>query len=164
VLNSQYAISVFQAGTVYPPKTRFCQLLGFAVHLVDAAAGAVFVEFQAIWMLALVFSSRIGALFAFGAGERHNDPCFICHVWLLQLYGVEAGFAPAPTKYLAQTRTLVTTPAPTVWPPSRMANRRPSSIAIGAISSPTIVTLSPGITISTPSGKSRFPVTSVVRK
>ena len=32
--------------------------------------------------------------------------------------------------------TPLMTPAPTVWPPSRMANRRPSSIAIGWISSP----------------------------
>ena len=47
---------------------------------------------------------------------------------------------------------LATTPAPTVRPPSRMAKRRPSSIAIGAISSTSIATLSPGITISVPSG------------
>jgi len=59
---------------------------------------------------------------------------------------------------------LATTPAPTVRPPSRMAKRRPSSIAIGAISSTVIWTLSPGITISTPSGSSQVPVTSVVRK
>ena len=31
---------------------------------------------------------------------------------------------------------LATTPAPTVRPPSRMAKRRPSSIAIGAITMP----------------------------
>ena len=59
---------------------------------------------------------------------------------------------------------LATTPAPTVRPPSRMAKRRPSSMAIGAISSTSIVTLSPGITISTPSGSFTIPVTSVVRK
>ena len=59
---------------------------------------------------------------------------------------------------------LATTPAPTVRPPSRIAKRRPSSIAIGAISVTTIFTLSPGITISTPSGSSHAPVTSVVRK
>jgi len=58
----------------------------------------------------------------------------------------------------------VTTPAPTVRPPSRMAKRRPSSIAIGAIRFTTIVMLSPGITISVPSGRSTVPVTSVVRK
>ena len=58
----------------------------------------------------------------------------------------------------------VTTPAPTVLPPSRIANRNPSSIAICVISLIVICTLSPGITISTPSGSSMVPVTSVVRK
>src|SRR6266550_5419198 len=58
----------------------------------------------------------------------------------------------------------VTTPAPTVRPPSRMANRSCSSIAIGVISSIVILVLSPGITISTPPGSSPDPVTSVVRK
>ena len=64
----------------------------------------------------------------------------------------------------AYFRILVTTPAPTVRPPSRMAKRSPSSIAIGVISSIVICTLSPGITISTPAGSSTLPVTSVVRK
>ena len=58
----------------------------------------------------------------------------------------------------------VTTPAPTVLPPSLIAKRSPSSIAIGVISSMFIRILSPGITISTPSGSSMTPVTSVVRK
>src|SRR2546425_6854817 len=44
----------------------------------------------------------------------------------------------------------VTTPAPTVRPPSRIANRSSFSIATGVISSIAIVTLSPGITISPP--------------
>jgi len=65
---------------------------------------------------------------------------------------------------LYQSRILATTPAPTVRPPSRIAKRRPSSIAIGAINSATKLMLSPGITISTPSGSSTAPVTSVVRK
>ena len=60
--------------------------------------------------------------------------------------------------------TLATTPAPTVRPPSRIAKRKPSSIAIGAINFTVIFTLSPGITISTPSGNSTAPVMSVVRK
>ena len=59
---------------------------------------------------------------------------------------------------------LVTTPEPTVRPPSRIAKRRPSSIAIGVISSTSMVTLSPGMHISTPSGREMVPVTSVVRK
>ena len=57
-----------------------------------------------------------------------------------------------------------TTPAPTVFPPSRIANFKPSSIAIGVISSTFILTLSPGITISVSLGSSIAPVTSVVLK
>src|SRR5512144_919302 len=64
----------------------------------------------------------------------------------------------------AYSMILATTPAPTVLPPSRMAKRRPSSMAIGWISSTCIETLSPGITISVPSGSRTVPVTSVVRK
>src|SRR6185503_9315344 len=60
--------------------------------------------------------------------------------------------------------TLATTPAPTVLPPSRMAKRRPCSMAMGVISVTTILMLSPGITISVPAGSSTAPVTSVVRK
>ena len=63
-----------------------------------------------------------------------------------------------------QSRTAATTPAPTVRPPSRMAKRSFSSMAIGTISSTSIATLSPGITISVPSGNCTMPVTSVVRK
>jgi len=57
-----------------------------------------------------------------------------------------------------------TTPAPTVLPPSLIANLSPSSIAIGPISSTSIAMLSPGITISTPSGRLIEPVMSVVLK
>ena len=59
---------------------------------------------------------------------------------------------------------LVTWPAPTVRPPSRMANFRPSSMATGWISSTVMSVLSPGMTISVPSGRVTTPVTSVVRK
>src|SRR5579862_360858 len=55
-------------------------------------------------------------------------------------------------------------PAPTVCPPSRIAKRKPFSIATGVISSITRLTLSPGITISVPVGNSATPVTSVVRR
>src|ERR1700674_3134826 len=48
-------------------------------------------------------------------------------------------------------------PAPTVCPPSRIANRNPFSIATGVISSITRLTLSPGITISVPPGHSAIP-------
>src|SRR3954454_8680313 len=84
--------------------------------------------------------------------------------------GVRAGIGPpagagapaeGPSDHL---RILVTRPAPTVRPPSRMAKRRPSSIAMGWIISTRISVLSPGMTISVPSGRCTTPVTSVVRK
>jgi len=72
-----------------------------------------------------------------------------------------AGVRAGTQSYLT---ILATTPAPTVRPPSRMANRRPSSMAIGAISETSMEMLSPGMTISVPSGSLMVPVTSVVRK
>src|SRR5689334_17666372 len=57
----------------------------------------------------------------------------------------------------------VIVPAPTVRPPSRIAKRAPFSSATAVINSAEIVVLSPGITISTPSGRFSVPVTSVVR-
>ena len=75
------------------------------------------------------------------------------------------GHAPSPPRCAAcYSRISVTAPDPTVRPPSRMANRSPFSMATGVISSTTIATLSPGITISTPSGNVATPVTSVVRR
>ena len=58
----------------------------------------------------------------------------------------------------------VTTPEPTVLPPSLIANLKPSSIAIGWINSTINLELSPGIHISTPSSRSICPVISVVLK
>ena len=58
----------------------------------------------------------------------------------------------------------ITTPEPTVRPPSRIAKRRPFSMAMGVISSTFMSTLSPGMHISVPSGRVMTPVTSVVRK
>src|SRR5437879_11321295 len=60
-------------------------------------------------------------------------------------------------------KIFVTTPAPTVRPPSRIAKRSCSSIAIGVISSIVIFVLSPGITISTPPRRSPAPLTSLLR-
>ena len=65
--------------------------------------------------------------------------------------------------FTAHLMIFVTTPEPTVRPPSRIANRTPSSIAIGLCSSTVIFTLSPGMHISA-STKLAVPVTSVVRK
>ena len=65
---------------------------------------------------------------------------------------------------MSYSTIFVTTPAPTVRPPSRMAKRTFSSMAIADTSSTSIATLSPGITISVPAGSVTTPVTSVVRK
>src|SRR3546814_5485146 len=65
--------------------------------------------------------------------------------------------AAAPVRHLM---IFATTPAPTVRPPSRIAKRRPSSIATGLISVTAILTLSPGIHISVPSGNGTAPVRS----
>src|SRR5260370_13083181 len=77
---------------------------------------------------------------------------------------VHLGGYPLRSRCGCYFRILATTPAPTVRPPSRMAQLNPSSMAIGASNSTTIDTLSPGITISVPSGNSTEPVTSVLRK
>ena len=53
--------------------------------------------------------------------------------------------------------TWVTAPAPTVRPPSRMAKRLPSSRATGVMSSTSMLMLSPGMIISTPSGRMQRP-------
>ena len=65
-------------------------------------------------------------------------------------------------KNLINYNILVICPAPTVLPPSLIANLKPSLIATGLINSTVIVKLSPGITISVPAGKIISPVTSVV--
>ncbi len=77
------------------------------------------------------------------------------------LAGAAVQSTAAPLRHLT---IFATTPAPTVRPPSRIAKRRPSSIATGLISCTAIFTLSPGITISVPSGSVTAPVMSVVRK
>ena len=61
-------------------------------------------------------------------------------------------------------RILVTTPDPTVLPPSRIAKRLCSSNAIGLSNSTSTLTLSPGIHISAPPSSVVEPVTSVVLK
>ena len=59
---------------------------------------------------------------------------------------------------------LVTTPAPTVLPPSLMAKFKFWLIAIGVINFTLNFPSSPGITISVPDGSVTSPVTSVVLK
>ncbi len=78
--------------------------------------------------------------------------------------GPDPKVRPLCLKADAYLMIFVTVPAPTVRPPSRMAKPRPSSMAIGWISSTVTSVVSPGMTISVPSGSVMTPVTSVVRK
>jgi len=112
-------------------------------------------------------SSTPGNIFSTGASapRRQREPAYGSST--CRIRSTEARRIRGPSTWPCQTysRTLVTTPAPTVLPPSRMANRRPSSMAILVFSSSTsIVTLSPGMHISAPPSNLIVPVTSVVRK
>src|ERR1051325_11346165 len=73
-------------------------------------------------------------------GFEPDADCLLCHAYSYSII-------------------LVTTPAPTVRPPSRMANLDPCSNATGTMSSTVRLTSSPGMTISTPSGSVMLPVT-----
>src|SRR5206468_1294134 len=102
-------------------------------------------------MQPLVLRRDVIAVLAVVAGQRN----LVAH---------DASSIPARTARGPYFVISVTTPAPTVRPPSRMAKRSSFSIAIGVISSTSMSTLSPGITISRPAGRCATPVTSVVRK
>src|ERR1700733_7101176 len=120
-----------------------------------------------------IYRSTLGTCFGGRAGGNRTPNlrfwrpplCQLSYCPINALRAGSRGSLRAPAREKSnQVITLDTTPAPTVLPPSRMAKPSPCSIAIGAISSTTILMLSPGITISVPSGSSTAPVTSVVRK
>src|SRR5712691_4493232 len=112
---------------------------------VSSARGTEFFKSQLVRGLLSVFGGRVVFTFALIARKPDEFPHDI----------------PQFEDYLM---IFVTTPAPTVLPPSRIANFSPSSIAIGVIRVISMVILSPGMTISVPSGNLTTPVTSVVRK
>lgn len=87
-----------------------------------------------------------------------------CFITDRPLFYLIAMGSPCRTCGAVYANTFDTTPAPTVLPPSRKANRIPSSIAIGWTNSQTTSALSPGITICRSSGSITEAVTSAVRK
>jgi len=109
-----------------------------------SAKSAVFFEFQFIRRCPFVFCRGIISSLTLGTCKRNKY-----------------SHRKTPLCYAIIS---LTTPAPTVLPPSRIAKRSSFSIAIGVISSALMVILSPGIIISTPSGRFSIPVTSVVLK
>ncbi len=128
-----------------PTLPKVISLFGLAMGRMLATEPTIFAEFKFVRCGPLVFGRRIISSLALLAGQGHDDSHFIISL-------------------IAYATISLTTPAPTVRPPSRIAKRSSFSIAIGVINSASIATLSPGITISTPSGNVKTPVTSVVRK
>jgi hypothetical protein len=142
----------YMAGTRTKHVPAPTKLLRFAMRSVFLATRTILVELKTVRVITTVLLSRVIAFLAvvtLKCDDRSNVFLFGCHTNL-----------PA---FSAYSMILVTTPAPTVRPPSRMANFEPCSNATGTISSTVRFTLSPGITISTPSGSVMSPVTSIVR-
>jgi hypothetical protein len=148
-------------------------LLRFLVRLVLAATVTELLELKTAGGRLLVLRRRVITFLALSALQCHNFPhfkvlsvdgeqCPVINLFLLQRSAVllPQNLFPVPCYFTISE----TVPAPTVRPPSRIANLKPFSRATGVISSICSDTLSPGITISTPSGNSATPVTSVVRK
>jgi hypothetical protein len=94
-------------------------------------------------------------------GGFHDTLCGLVQNPMIICFEADADLLFGHNK--SYSRILVITPAPTVRPPSRIANFEPCSNATGTINCTSRFTLSPGITISTPSGNVMFPVTSIVR-
>jgi hypothetical protein len=121
--------------------------------LMLAAERAELFHFKTLRRGPLILGFAVIAIFALAALELNN---FAWHDFPFLEFSLDDGAYDG--------RISVTVPAPTVRPPSRIAKRKPLSMATGVINSISIATLSPGITISMPSGNFATPVTSVVRK
>jgi len=168
----------------------FIALLHFLVGGVLPAPPTIFLPFEAVRRVLFVLGRRIISTLTISArqGDDLAHPCSARAVRsqpsAVKAMRPETG-APRPSSPVSRlqarltprshsrcrpppaagyTTISLTTPAPTVLPPSRMAKRISFSRAMGWMSSTFRRALSPGITISTPSGRVVTPVTSVVRK
>ena len=123
----------------------------------------IFIKLQFSRSISFIFSCRIVTTFTCTTCKSynisHDKPYNQNHMMAEPSCGFRIFIC-----FMCYSMISLITPAPTVLPPSRIAKRRPTSMAIGVISSPTTCTLSPGITISTPSSSVITPVTSVVLK
>ena len=147
-------------------KALLCFLMGRAL----IATRAIFYLLKTLSHGLFIARGSIITLFALGARQYRQFAHIYFPLVLLRPArrstdhswpNCRAGFSQKTScDYLI---TFETVPAPTVRPPSRIAKRIFSSRATGAISWTVNSTLSPGITISTPSGSWISPVTSVVR-
>src|SRR5207247_10627921 len=117
-----------------------------------------------------VLGGRIIPLFAITALQRndlsgHSAPSFfLCGAGALareKLCGASLRLDGRGRSSLQLYCTIsLMVPAPTVCPPSRMAKRKPFSVATGLVSPITSCPLSPGITTSVPERRSATPVRS----
>jgi len=151
-------------------STSNLALLGFSMSGVLPAEPAVLAHLEPFGRLLLVLRRAVVPTLAVGTRQRDD----VAHLVNPCQGSGSRGRGPgrqrvtlAPESWPlhpdSYARISVIVPAPTVRPPSRIANRAPFSSATGVINSAVIVVLSPGITISTPSGRCSDPVTSVVR-
>src|SRR2546427_11863348 len=146
-------------GVRVPPST----LLRLLMRRLFVAPRAVLLPLGPLGMLPPVLGREIVP--ALTGGAFHDD-VLPRHLWVLRCPSsvIRRSGALRTTdngrRMTAYFKIFVTTPAPTARPPSRIANRSCSSIAIGVISSIVIFLLSPGLTISTPAGSSPPPATS----
>ena len=127
---------------IFPPERA--NLSYFPMKSCASTSRAEFIQLNSIRVVTAVLLRIISTLPAIGASQSYKHSRFSFS--LSHLYST----------------MLVTTPDPTVLPPSRMAKRNPFSSTIGLINFIVISMLSPGTTISTPPGNSISPVTSVV--
>ena len=143
-------------------------LSGFPVQVMLTTEAAVFFEFESLRRAALVLCRRVVTTPTLDTRQGNQVPHGIL---LASVSNTPSGLTgsrlveePAINGPHPQARISLTTPAPTVRPPSRIAKRNSFSNAIGVINCTSTPTLSPGITISVPAGNVTTPVTSVVRK
>ncbi len=142
-------------GSLHRQHRTMLLLSSFSMDRVRSTSATELLDLQSSRSLFLVFGGRVVSSFAVGTLQQ-ND---VSHLLDLPLPA-----SRSKDSLRCYSRISVMVPAPTVRPPSRIANLSPFSIAIGVINSISILTLSPGITISVPSPKLATPVTSVVRK
>src|SRR5918997_1856669 len=173
IVSSPDSIRLSRAGGTRTPDLRFwrpllyqlsyCPLLNVLASLpvrrVLPAPRAELPQLDAIRGIAPVFTRVVVTALALLTCQRYQ----LSHSYPPNHRG-ETPSRPRRSSVSCYSMIWVTTPAPTVRPPSRMAKLRPSSMAMGEINSTSITVLSPGITISTPSSRRISPVTSVVRK
>ena len=146
------------------------QPLSHYFAILTMLANLPYVTIRLLTLLYITLSLSLFFLFLHGWRDSNSQPMVLetttlpieLHPFIQQNRKAKITFLNLLIKLCYYSIIEVICPAPTVLPPSLIANRNPSLIATPFINSTVIVKLSPGITISTPSGRKISPVTSVV--